>query len=102
MVSRRSLLLFLALATSSASMASSTVKDDRVIGFVTQDTNGIHFITFVAEQRAAAVRSGVPGMPHGPRDVSYPEARFNSAWQAIQSNLSAFETHGEEQHLHIE
>jgi len=98
------LFFFLCLSfTASAFAASSVAKDDRVIGFVTQDTNGTHFITIVAEQRIAAVRSGAPGAPHEPRDESYPAARFNSVWQEFQSNsLAGFEVHEEVQHLHIE
>ena len=94
-------LLFLAFAASIAA-ASSATKDDRIIGFVTQDTNGIHFVTIVAKLSAASVRSGAPGTPHEPHDVPYPTARFDSVWQAIQNDgFARFETHGE-QHLHVE
>jgi len=99
----RLLLLFFLASATVCSLATSTVKDDRVIAFSTQDVNGTHFIAIVSDRHTVSVRSGLPGTPHDARYVPYSEERFSAAWKGLQSDgLSSFEIHGDVQNLHIE
>lgn len=83
-----SLVFFLAL-----SVPSSMAAESRILGFSTQDRNGLHIVTISREQQTAVVRT-VPGnVNEDPPIVSYPSTRFDEVWMQLEAiDLSTFES----------
>lgn len=67
--------------------------ESRILGFSTQDQNGLHIITISREREAAVVRTVPGGATEDPPIISYPSTRFDEVWTQLAAiDLSALES----------